>query len=266
MVEFINATQARGEIEKILRKAKYDIVMISPYFKINDALVARLNDIGLQKKVNILVVCRKKDLNPGEREKLEKTPNLSLNFNERVHAKCFYNEDTMVITSLNLYDSSLGDNLEMGVLLRRDIESDKVAFEDAKREAQYIIRACQHDASSQKSKSNDTSQTPKVKEEAKPNDEVKPAKEPTIEDSIVKGISKFFGFSGNKDDEGHCIHCGNNIPFNIDAPYCPECYRRWAKFKDDNFKEKICGKCGKQAKTSKKHPVCLPCYKKLKIT
>ena len=66
---------------------------------------------------------------------------------------------------------------------------------------------------------------PKVKEEVKPKNEVKPAKESTIEDSIVKGISKFFGFSGNNDDEGHCIHCGNNIPSNIDAPYCLQCHQ-----------------------------------------
>ena len=117
MVQFVNATMARGEIERILTKAKYNMVMISPYIKINDDFIGRLNDAGLNRKVRITMVCREQDLLAGQRVKLEQTPNLALHFNERIHAKCFYNEDTMVITSLNLYESLSGPNREMGVLL-----------------------------------------------------------------------------------------------------------------------------------------------------
>jgi hypothetical protein len=263
MVAFINATQARGEIERILSKAKFNMVMISPYIKINDDFISRLADAGLR-KVKILMVCRAEDLKSGEREKLEQIPYLDLRFNERVHAKCFYNEDTMVISSLNLYDSSMGDNREMGVLLHSNIEGDKETFEDAKSEAQFIIRECQSDTSRPKPATNEGSQITKTNSEQKRKIETKPVKKPGIEDTIVKNISNFFGISGSENEEGHCIRCGKNIPFNLDAPYCPDCYRTWAKYKDDNYKEKYCIRCGKSEETSMKRPLCPSCYKKTK--
>ena len=189
---------------------------------------------------------------------------IDLRFNERLHAKCFYNEDTMVIASLNLYDSSFGDNREMGVLLRSSTEGDKEAFEDAKSEAQFIIRESQADTSRSKPTINERNQTAKTNVEHKSKIEVKPVKETRIEDKIVKNISNFLGIDVKEDEKGHCIRCGKNIPFNIEAPYCPDCYRTWARYKDDNFKEKYCIKCGKIEETSMKWPLCPLCYKKTK--
>jgi hypothetical protein len=261
MVDFINATQARGEIERIISKAKFNIIMISPYIKINDDFISRLNDAGLR-KVKTLMVCRNEDLRPGEREKLEQIPNLELRFHERVHAKCFYNEDTMVISSLNLYDSSFGDNREMGVLLRSSAEGDKEVFADAKNEAQFIIRECQIEVSKSKPAVNERNQISKANVVYKPKIETKPVKEPRIEDVIVNKLSSFLGISGKEDDSGHCIHCGKDIPFNLEAPYCPNCYRTWARYKDDNYREKYCVKCGKSEETSMKHPLCSTCTRK----
>jgi ribosomal protein L37E len=253
MVQFINATQARGEIERILSKAKYDMVMISPYIKINDDFISRLSDAG-QRKVKILMVCRNEDLKPGEREKLELIPNLEIRFNERVHAKCFYNEDTMVISSLNLYDSSLGDNREMGVLLR-NTDSDKEAFTDAKAEAQFIIRECQSGTSRFKPVPSGRDQIAKKTVEYKPKVQTQVVNEPNVENTIVKNLSNFFSVSKNEDEQGNCIRCGEIISFNLEAPYCPECYRTWEKYKDQDYKEKYCLKCGRPDETSMKRPL-----------
>jgi len=260
MAQFMNATQARGEIERILSNAKYTIVVISPYMKINDDLITRLTDAG-KRNVKVLMVCREQDLKADERNKIEQIPNIDLRFNERVHAKCFYNDESMVITSLNLYASSLGDNREMGILLRNEQQEDKIAFQEAKNEAQFIIR---------ESALNSPDSKPKlIKEEkrggyniaidSEPKYDRIPKKQPQVEDSIIKGISNFLGF-GN--DTGHCLHCGKDIPLNVSAPYCPECYKRWAKYKDETYKEKYCHKCGNPADTSMKHPLCYACFKK----
>jgi hypothetical protein len=260
MAQFMNATQARGEIERILTNAKYTIVMISPFIKINDDLIKRLTDAG-DRNVKIIMVCKEEDLKSSERSKIDQIPNLVLRSNDRVHAKCFYNEDSMVITSLNLYESSLGDNHEMGILLHNDHEEDKLAFQEAKNEAQYILR----DSPTISSFSN-TKFVPETKtkvnyksNEPKPVFNRTPIQEQSTADSIIKGISNFFGF---ENDTGHCLHCGKDIPLNVNAPYCPECYKRWAKYNDDTYKEKICHKCGNTADTSKKHPLCYACYKK----
>ncbi len=252
MVEFLNTTQARGEIEGILTKAKTNIVVISPFIKINDDLVSRLNDAG-RRNVRITLVCREEDLKPEERMKIEETPNLELRFNERVHAKCFYNERCMVITSLNLYSSASGDNREMGVLLSSDTPQDRNALEDAKSEAQFIIRE-----SSDARRNGNTSR--------KPSDKVTPPKTAKREGkSIQDELSNFSGMeTANKRIDGFCLRCKAPIPLNLDAPYCPACYRIWAKYKDDEFEENVCHACGQRANTSMSKPLCRSCYNLVK--
>jgi hypothetical protein len=259
MVEFINANGAKGEIEKILIKAKDNVVMISPYSKISDDLLSRLNDAG-ERNVKIMMICRGSDLVAEERVKLAKIPNLVLKFNERVHAKCFYDDESMVITSLNLYKSSLGDNMEMGVILRNDVEGDKIAFQQAKSEAQFIIRDSVTEMSRTKTSIHDKPQTVRESDESGSKYETKPGKENNPENSIIQGISKFFGFS-EKQNEGHCIRCGDIIPFNVDAPYCPKHYKTWARYKDPTYLEKFCHKCGHEVTTTKKSPLCTNCRK-----
>jgi phosphatidylserine/phosphatidylglycerophosphate/cardiolipin synthase-like enzyme len=145
MVQFLNATQTFGEIQSIINQAtnRSSIVMISPYIKVNDLILSRLIDAGRNRNVRITMICRENDLKADERARLEQIPNLILVCDEHVHAKCFFNDECMVIGSLNLYDSTAGINHEMGVLLRNDHEGDKEAFQAAKNEAQFIIRNAQ---------------------------------------------------------------------------------------------------------------------------
>lgn len=148
MVGFLTAKQALGEIEGMIARATANstIVMISPHLEVSAGLMSQLTNAGRQ-KVAIIMVCRGKDLRQGEREKLEQIPGLQLHFNERLHASCYYDDETMVITSLNLRDSSLGDSREMGVRLRRQTPGDTQAFEEARLEARLALRECQTDTS-----------------------------------------------------------------------------------------------------------------------
>jgi hypothetical protein len=250
MPRFLNATQARGEIESILTRARETIFMISPYIKVNDDLISRLTDAGSRRKVKILLVCRESDLKEEQRRKIEQIPNLELHFNEKVHAKCYFNEERMVIASLNLYDSAYGDNHEMGILLSNINEEDREAFRDAQAEAAFIIAELR----------------PKAPKTDTRNHSIQPRRAPvenndSIVDSIAKGISSILGFG---DEKGYCIRCGTRIDMNKETPYCPACYRIWAKYKKGNFEESICHSCGNSAKTSMNKPLCSACFKKYK--
>ena len=88
--------------------------------------------------VKTTVVCHGKDLKDKERNELKQLQNVELRFDDHLHAKCFYNEKSMVITSLNLYDYSQQNNREMGILLNSDIDTD--VFNDAQREADFIVK------------------------------------------------------------------------------------------------------------------------------
>jgi hypothetical protein len=59
-------------------------------------------------------------------------------FCKNLHAKCYLNEESCIITSLNLYEFSMVNNNEMGVLINR--AQDVELYRDAYDEAQRIIR------------------------------------------------------------------------------------------------------------------------------
>ena len=57
---------------------------------------------------------------------------------KNLHAKCYLNEESGIITSLNLYEFSQVNNNEMGVQIRRSEDSE--LYREAYEEAQRIIR------------------------------------------------------------------------------------------------------------------------------
>ena len=56
---------------------------------------------------------------------------------EDLHAKCCYNEKSMVIISLNLHEHSQQHNRGMGVLLNS--KEDSNVFKEAQNEAEFIV-------------------------------------------------------------------------------------------------------------------------------
>ena len=67
--------------------------------------------------------------------------NLELRFCENLHAKCYFNENLMVLTSMNLHQFSQSNNREMGVLIKCEDKNDEELFLNAKKEANLIINA-----------------------------------------------------------------------------------------------------------------------------
>lgn len=61
-----------------------------------------------------------------------------ISFCKNLHAKCYLNEESCIVSSLNLYEFSQVNNNEMGILISKD--EDAQVFKDAYEEAQRIIR------------------------------------------------------------------------------------------------------------------------------
>ena len=63
--------------------------------------------------------------------------------------------------------------------------------------------------------------------------------------------------------KGFCIRCGKSITFNTDAPYCPDCFRVWNKFKDQDYEEEYCHLCGTPNElTTLSKPLCYSCFRR----
>ena len=154
MVEFLNKDKAYAELVDIVNKAESQLVLLSPYIKIPDYLLERLK-FKAQQGIKIIVVCREKDLKTEVRSQLKQIKNLELRFDEVLHAKCFYNDKSMVITSLNSHEHSQQHNREMGILL--DSKEDSSVFKEALNEAKFIVSSAREDSRTKTSNKTKTS-------------------------------------------------------------------------------------------------------------
>ncbi len=142
MAKFINTRKAVSEIEDLIKNAGERLILISPYLKLSKDFKELLTYRNSKDKIT-MVVFGKQELNPDEMKFLQELRFLILKYNEDLHAKCYVNDDKMVITSLNLYEFSMANNKEMGVLIDKNEPSDVQLFEEAWKEVDYINQTSQ---------------------------------------------------------------------------------------------------------------------------
>ena len=61
--------------------------------------------------------------------------------------------------------------------------------------------------------------------------------------------------------EAFCIRCRAGIPANANTPLCPDDYEVWSQFKNFDYVESYCHKCGKPSETTMGRPLCYDCYR-----
>jgi len=236
MAEFLTRKKTASQVEDIIKNAKKELVLISPYLQLSDDLVVRLKDADKRKSVKMELVYTDEERNPDQEkkvqeqiQKLQSLKNLSISRLKHLHAKCYYNEECMIITSMNLYDYSERNNWEMGLLIRRQ-EEEKV-FDQVRAEAESIIKESEN---------------------------VKPR------ESLVHKAVKFGRLVGDllteEESKGYCIRCKTSIPYNLGVPLCHDCWEKWNVHKKASYKEKFCHSCGEPTPTSKAKPLCDSCY------
>lgn len=233
MPKFLNTRKAVSEIEDLIRNAGEKLTLISPYLKISNDFKELLKYRNNKDKATTIVF-GKQELSPDELTFIQSLRLVVLRFNENLHAKCYLNDERIIITSLNLYEFSMANNKEMGIMLEKSEESDKKAIEDTIREVEYIIS---------------TSQlfdfTPSI---------------------IKKSPSSPKSTQANTAAIGYCIRTGVKIPFNLEKPMSYEAYKIWAQYGDPQYSEKFCHFSGEDSKgeTSVAKPILNKNWKKAK--
>lgn len=150
MAKFITGKELTDEVYDIIHQAKKELLIISPYIKLDDYFKKELFNIhkknaslhitigfGKNEK-NIQKSLKKEDL-----DYFKDFPNVSIVFIPNLHAKFYANDKKGVITSINLYDYSFKNNVEFGVLSESSLFNtntllggsavDKDAWEEAMR-------------------------------------------------------------------------------------------------------------------------------------
>jgi hypothetical protein len=150
MAKFLDTKGLTEWIPKIIVSTQKELVILSPYLQISSIIYKCLVDAN-DRGVETTLVYRENKLDEKQRLKLNSLDNLNLLFHPNLHAKCFYNENYLLITSLNLYEYSEKNNREMGVLMHNvnlenpndpwGNDSDEEIFKDALFEIKSIINS-----------------------------------------------------------------------------------------------------------------------------
>ena len=137
MAKFLNTSATNYYLEEMIKGASERLILISPFLKLNDRIKELLEDKN-RLKIDVRVVYGKSELQPEEINWLRELTYIRTSFCKNLHAKCYINENSCIITSLNLYQFSQVNNNEMGVFIER--HEDSQMYSDAFDEAQRIIR------------------------------------------------------------------------------------------------------------------------------
>lgn len=238
MAGFLTTSGTSFQIERIMIDAKKELVLISPYLKLSKTFFERLQDAS-KKGVLVKIIFGKDELKSSEEKQIKSLENIELYFSENLHAKCYYNEFEMVITSMNMYEFSEKNNREMGVHITQ--QTDRRAFIDAVSEAQSILNNSTCRFKSENIRVNVNKAIAQFDKNKKPMDK----------SSVSNGKN------------GMCIRCGNDIILNPFQPLCDKCFKSWSYFGNVDFIEKVCHKCGKPMEPSFARPLCFECFKEL---
>lgn len=121
-VQFLFDNQLIAGVESLIKEAKNKLLLISPFIdldrRIQDALLDKKSKHDFELKVlfgkneeNIYKSIKKNSI-----DFFKQFPNIEIRYSDRLHAKFFLNDFSYIITSLNLYDYSLANNIEVGVI------------------------------------------------------------------------------------------------------------------------------------------------------
>lgn len=137
MAKFLNTSATNYYLEELIKSASDRLILISPFLKLNDRIKELLEDKD-RLKIDVRIVYGKSELQPEEINWLKELSFVRTSFCKNLHAKCYMNESSCIISSLNLYEFSQVNNNEMGIYISRD--EDPEIYKDAYEESQRIIR------------------------------------------------------------------------------------------------------------------------------
>ncbi len=137
MAQFLNTIEINLQLERLIKDAKEQLVLISPYLKLNDRMRELLQDKRGQ-LAEVRIVYGKQELHDSERQWLASQQHIKISFCKNLHGKCYLNELYCIVTSMNLYDFSQVNNNEMGFGVHKN--QDKLLYSAVAEEAQRLIR------------------------------------------------------------------------------------------------------------------------------
>lgn len=278
MSKFLAGKALEEKLTDIIWNAKKYILIISPFIKLDNHVRSIFDKIKATHEIYLILVFGKnedskhKSLREDDFEYFKEFKNISILYNKDLHGKHYCNEKEGLITSLNLYDYSMINNIEFGVHFSKNINPIEKLFQETEEFTDELVFGNSHlvffkkplykkkllgltksyqssiihfDISSDFFRGN--------KYQIKHLDD--------FDYSSFSDVDKTFDEKPQRQNNnrkyGFCIRTGEEIPFNPNKPMSYNAYRTWQQFENYDYEENYCHKTGKRSygKTSMRNPI-----------
>jgi len=255
-------------------------ILVSPYVQLWGHVKSAL-ERALGRDVSIVAFIRK----PETDKDRDKTKEIAKDFEKlgielftvpNLHAKIYAFDDSAIVSSMNLYDFSQSNSIELSILIEKEPLVDEIKtyitehihrcaepFEQkAQQKGKIKEGSCKYCGKSIKYPAwgNPVCRECYTKREAEEKQRAGGRENGQgILASFVKAVGDTLAQLGG--DRGFCIRCGTAIENDPARPLCDDCYKKWAQYKRPAFTEKYCLACGKPSRTSYAKPYCIDCYR-----
>lgn len=237
MPNFLDHTNIKKELLNLFKEAEEVLFLVSPYIQLSEemkrALSRKKNDIDFQ----IVVLFGKnehnlsKSLSRDDMEFFKQFQNVQIFYNADLHAKYYGNETKSIVTSLNLHQFSVKNNIEIGIMLERKLLSFNGDKQLDSQIFDYINEVVENSELVYDHSTNQKSSFFGLFKGKKKRHVEYDATDIVYQNQEPKNTVKRTGF---------CIRTGVQIPFNIKAPFSKPAFESWSKWKNKDFKEKFC--------------------------
>jgi phosphatidylserine/phosphatidylglycerophosphate/cardiolipin synthase-like enzyme len=234
MPQFLDTTAVSHELTQLIKKADEKLYLLSPYLQIAPNLKDLIKERD-SRKIDIRFVYGKDEkLNQEDMSFLQELSSVKVSFCANMHAKCYLNENTAIITSMNLYQYSQQNNREMGIKIEK--EKDPDLYKETLAETIRLIQ---------------TAVEPQYIVKKKIVEPVKTTQPKATQQKQTPGTN------------GYCIHCGTPIEFTTKKPLCLKCFHELGKDYIRTSPERFCLACGKKSFQTFEKPICQTCGKNI---
>lgn len=234
-------------IKQILKSAgaSEDVFIVTPYVKL-DTRMKEAFDEACEKNVRVTMLIRADADHPIEDINWLFRKRVILKKVDKLHAKVYLGASSGLVTSMNLHSHSGLESKEVGI-----------CFTDEKSLKRLRDKVNKWIADSREVDPVGAANKSEIREKSS-----NPVKEVhTTRSSPNAPVAPTRSSAASTKSRGFCIRCAKPKTLNPDYPLCDDCYREWAKYGNEMYKERHCHRCGKPHETSVAKPLCYTCYK-----
>jgi phosphatidylserine/phosphatidylglycerophosphate/cardiolipin synthase-like enzyme len=251
-----------------IESSKTECILVSPYIKLWEHIKAEL-ERAVKRGVHVIFYIREQDeFNKYKKEEFDDFCQEMSKLGIEVycvpflHAKIYLFDETAIVSSMNLYNFSQANSIEVAFLFKepgilqeiREFVSEYVISKAKKIEQkkQAFCTQCGKEMTIESGQTSICGACLRKKEQS-------PTRRTDTRKTKVPKKTK----RSNALD-GFCIRCGKEIKLNPERPFCSDCYKKWAVHNNFEYSERFCHACGEMKKTSCARPLCTSCYSRLK--